>query len=337
MKDRIVQHAIMIYLEPIFRETFIIDTYSSIKTRGIHLGLQRVKRALKAGHYQYYAKLDVHKCYPSLDKDILKYKLTKKFKDSDLLWLLNTIIDSCENGVPIGNYTSQYFNNFYFSDFDHWIKEVKRIHGYFRYCDDIIILGNSKEELHSLIEEIIQEMTKLHVHIKPNYQIYSVKEKGIDFLGYIIREDYVKVRKVTKKNFINKISNMNMDNLTERDGNILGSYWGIFCHADCRNLWFKYAKVKNFKDLNISVHKRDFVKNVVGIPITVVHSFIFQKKGQDWLKFECKYNINNIDYDNVLIGTSAELLIEAAKQFNAESYPFTTTIIINDKGFYEFS
>lgn len=47
MRDRIVQHAIMNYLEPIFRETFILDTYSSIKTKGIHLGLQRVKQALK--------------------------------------------------------------------------------------------------------------------------------------------------------------------------------------------------------------------------------------------------------------------------------------------------
>lgn len=43
MKDRIVQHAIMLYLEPIFRKTFILDTYSSIKTRGLHLGLKRVK------------------------------------------------------------------------------------------------------------------------------------------------------------------------------------------------------------------------------------------------------------------------------------------------------
>jgi len=106
MKDRIVQHAIMNYLEPIFRETFIIDTYSSIKTRGIHLGLQRVKKALRTGKYKYCMKLDVHKCYPSLDKDILKAKLAKKFKDPDLLDLLYIIIDSCEKGVPIGNYTS---------------------------------------------------------------------------------------------------------------------------------------------------------------------------------------------------------------------------------------
>ena len=117
MRDRIVQHAIMIYLEPIFRENFIQDTYSSIKTRGIHLGLSRVKKALRKHNYTYYLQLDIHKCYPSIDKNILKNKIKNKIKDDDLCWLLFTIIDSCEKGVPIGNYTSQYFNNFYFSNF----------------------------------------------------------------------------------------------------------------------------------------------------------------------------------------------------------------------------
>jgi hypothetical protein len=49
MKDRIVQHALMNIIEPIFRETFIVDTFSSIKTRGIHMGLKRVKKAVKTG------------------------------------------------------------------------------------------------------------------------------------------------------------------------------------------------------------------------------------------------------------------------------------------------
>lgn len=237
MKDRIVQHAIMIYLEPIFRETFILDTYSSIKTRGIHLGLKRVKKALRKGNYKYYLKLDIHKCYPSLDQNILKEKLSKKFKDVKLLSLLYTIIDSCSKGVPIGNYTSQYFNNFYFSDFDHWIKEVKRIKAYFRYCDDVIILSNSKKELHNLLEEIKQQAKDLNVKLKENWQIYNVDIKGIDFVGYIIRKSYVKLRKTTKQNFINKANKMDLNNLDQKNKNILGSYWGILGHADCRNLW----------------------------------------------------------------------------------------------------
>lgn len=141
----------MIHLEPIFRESFILDTYSSIKGRGIHRCLRRVKRAVKNLEYIYCLKLDIHKCYPSLDKNILKQKISKKFKDARLRNLLYLIIDSCEHGVPIGNYTSQYFNNFYFNDFDHWLKETKHVKYYFRYCDDIVILGKSKEWLRSLL------------------------------------------------------------------------------------------------------------------------------------------------------------------------------------------
>ena len=247
MKDRIVQHAIMNYCEPIFRETFILDTYSSIKTRGIHLGLQRVKNILRRYHYKYCLKLDIHKCYPSLDKEILKYKLSQKFLDDSLMDLFNKIIDSCEKGVPIGNYTSQYFNNFYFSDFDHWIKEKKKIKGYFRYCDDMVILSNSKTQLRSLLIEIQEYMKSLHVQIKSNYTIFPIQERGISFLGYVIREKYIKVRKSTKKNFIKKIHNINFNNPTDTSINILGSYWGIFVHANCRNLWRKYTNNKNFK------------------------------------------------------------------------------------------
>lgn len=341
MKDRIVQHAIMRVIEPIFRETFIVDTFSSIKGRGIHAGLKRVKRALRINDYKYCLTLDIKKCYPSLDKDILKVKLAKKFKDKRLLSLLYKIIDSCDKGVPIGNYTSQYFNNFYFSDFDHWIKEVKKVKAYFRYCDDIKILSNNKNDLRNLYREISYFMDTLHVSLKGNYQITNIKIKSVDFLGYKIRKDYTLIRCHTKRRFIRKVSSMDLNNLDSRDANVLGSYWGIFTHGDCRNLWFKYLKVKSFKDLKIEVHKRDFVRNLIGVPLVITNSFIYSKRGVDWLRFECNYKINGkdnkvIEVNDVLVNTSGEMLVEAGKKFNKSSYPFETSIIVDDKGFYKF-
>ena len=255
MRDRIVQHAIMIYLEPIFRENFILDTYSSIKTRGIHLGLSRVKRALRDSEYKYCLKLDIHKCYPSLDQSILKIKLRKKIKDDDLIWLLDSIIDSCEKGVPIGNYTSQYFNNYYFSDFDHWIKEIKGVKYYFRYCDDMVIIAKTKEELHQLLKDIQAYMDTLHVQLKPNYQVFSIADRSVDFLGYKSRRTHVLVRKHTKLSFISKVVKMDFHNLKDRDINVLGSYWGIFVHADCRHLWKVYTGFKNYNELRLFIKR----------------------------------------------------------------------------------
>src|SRR5690606_24192648 len=123
--DRITHHAIMNVLEPIFVSVFTADTYSCIKGKGIHAASYAVKRALKdVQGTQYCLKLDIKKFYPSIDHWTLKTLLMRKFKDKNLLWLLFEIIDSAP-GVPIGNYLSQYFANFYLAYFDHWLKEEK--------------------------------------------------------------------------------------------------------------------------------------------------------------------------------------------------------------------
>src|SRR5436190_4731822 len=99
--DRIVHHAVMNLLERIFVSVFTADTYSCIKSRGIHAAHEAVKKALRdVPGSQYYLKLDIKKFYPSVDHDILKALLRRKIKDKDLLWLLDEIIDSAE-GLPI--------------------------------------------------------------------------------------------------------------------------------------------------------------------------------------------------------------------------------------------
>lgn len=135
-------------LEPIWVSLFTEDTYSCIKDRGIHKAADKVKKALKEIRTHYLLLENGYsEFYPSIDHDILKTILRKKIKDKDLLWLLDVIIDSAD-GVPIGNYLSQYFANIYLAYFDHWIKEVKKVRYYFRYADDIVILGDDPKQLH---------------------------------------------------------------------------------------------------------------------------------------------------------------------------------------------
>lgn len=121
--DRITHHAVMNILEPIFVSTFTADTYSCIKGRGIHAAVRNLRGALRdEPKTRYCLKIDIKKFYPNINHDILKSLLRRKFKDKDLLWLLDEIIDSAD-GLPIGNYLSQYLANFYLTYFDHWIKE----------------------------------------------------------------------------------------------------------------------------------------------------------------------------------------------------------------------
>ena len=105
--DRIVHHAIMNIMEPIWKSVFIKQTYSSIKNRGIHACAKDVRFALDnfPEETKYCLKLDIHKFYPSIDHEILKKIIRIKIKDNRLLKLLDDIIDSAP-GVPIGNYLS---------------------------------------------------------------------------------------------------------------------------------------------------------------------------------------------------------------------------------------
>ena len=207
--DRIVHHAIMNTLEPIWCSIFINNTYSCIKKRGIHKGLKDVRLALKDKQNTIYClKLDIRKFYPSIDHDILKQIIIKKIKDTKLLDLLDGIIDSVE-GVPIGNYLSQFFANLYLSYFDHWLKEDKAVKYYFRYADDMVILHSDKEYLRQLLDEIREQLGTLKLEIKSNYQIFRVEDRSISFVGYKIYHDYTLIRKNIKHKMCKKVAAMN--------------------------------------------------------------------------------------------------------------------------------
>jgi len=236
--DRILHHAIMNVLEPVFVATFTTDTYSCIKGRGIHAAARAVKETLKDDFgTQYCLKLDIRKFYPNIDHDVLKQLLRKKIKDNDLLWLLDEIIDSTE-GLPIGNYLSQYFANYYLTFFDHWIKEEKRVKYYFRYADDMVILSDSKEYLHGLLSEIRGYMAnKLKLTIKGNYQVFPVDIRGIDFVGYIFRHTHILLRKSIKQNFARMIAR-------NKNPQSIASYNGWASHCNSRNLLKKLLHEK---------------------------------------------------------------------------------------------
>lgn len=233
--DRIIHHSIMQILEPMWESLFINDTYSCIKKRGIHKGVKRLKEKLRnKEETKYCLKFDIEKFYPSIDNKIMKDKIRKKIKDKKLLRLLDKIIDSSK-GLPIGNYLSQYLGNLYLSYFDQYCKNDLKIKHYFRYCDDIVILSNNKEELWLWFNKINEYLiNNLKLKIKDNYQIFPVEKRGIDFLGYVFYHEKTLLRKSIKMNLIKTINKKN--NLEKR----LASYNGWLKHCNSYNLRKKY-------------------------------------------------------------------------------------------------
>ncbi|MFB5946134.1 reverse transcriptase domain-containing protein [Albibacterium profundi] len=223
--DRICHHAAMASLEPIWNKIFIANTFSCIKGRGIHGAAKKVKEALRSpSGNKYCLKIDIKKFYPNIDHDILKQIIRKKIKDQDLLWLLDEIIDSAD-GVPIGNYLSQFFANLYLAYFDHWIKEVKKVRFYFRYADDVVILMDSKEDLNNLLNDIRTYLHKeLKLTLKENFQIFPVAARGIDFVGYVFFHTHTLLRKTIKKKFCRRVYKLN-----KRKNILIEEYRQLIC------------------------------------------------------------------------------------------------------------
>lgn len=237
-RDRVVQHAIMNIIESLWTSVFISHSYSSIKGKGIHGAWKHIRRDMKnRKQTQYCLKMDITKFYPSIDHHIMKQIIRKKIKDIKLLALLDGIIDSAP-GMPIGNYLSQFLANLYLSYFDHWLKEVKRVKYYYRYADDLIILGDSKQDLHLLridIQTYLSENLKLK--LKSNYQVFPIVSRGIDFIGYVFFHTHTMLRKRIKKNFCRCVAKLNRKIMTAKDYRIKICSWLGWCkYCNSKNL-----------------------------------------------------------------------------------------------------
>ena len=254
--DRIVHHAIMNIMEPIWKSIFIKQTYSSIKNRGIHACAKDVRFALDnfPKETKYCLKLDIHKFYLSIDHEILKKIIRIKIKDNRLLKLLDDIIDSAP-GVPIGNYLSQFFANLYLAYFDHWVKETLRCKFYFRYADDIVIMGNDKGLLNLTLLNINYYLTtKLKLELKPNYQIFPVDSRGIDFVGYKFYHSHTLLRKSIKVKINRLLDRYEKGYIAlSKLKIIMQSYFG----------WLKYCNSKHFLQ-KIEAQTRLCYSNFIG-------------------------------------------------------------------------
>lgn len=267
--DRICQWAILQVIEPCIINNLTADTYSAIPNRGIHKALHNLQKAIRNNPDEctYCLKLDAKHYYQSINHELLELKYAMMFNDDELLWLLNEIIDSIstaeiedlmaiylleedidpETGIPIGNYLSQYSGNYYFSSFDHWIKEQKHVKYYFRYMDDIVILGNSKEELHALRRDIDAYFrNELLIKVKQNWQVFPTNVRGIDFVGYRTFYDFTLLRKSTALNMKRKMRAISRSIESGRkmrysDWCSINSYNGWLKHADTFRLHQKYV------------------------------------------------------------------------------------------------
>lgn len=229
----------------------------------------------------FYAQLDIKGFFMAIDQRIL-YKLVEKLVEKqnrprqwkqDVLWLAGVIIfhRPAENyitkgdrslfnlipphkslrcqpkgrGLPIGNYTSQFFANLYLNELDQFVKRELKCKHYIRYVDDFILLYADKEKLKYFkggINAFLKD--KLRLELNSNKIKIQSLDKGIDFLGYFIKPDYALIRQKVVNRLKNKLSCVNfadVNSLNEleylnKNLAMINSYYGHFKHAESFNL-----------------------------------------------------------------------------------------------------
>jgi RNA-directed DNA polymerase len=198
-RDRVVHHAIINMIEPVFEKTFIFHSYATRKTKGTHKAIRQAQSFLQKNIW--FLKMDISKYFDSIDHDILKMQIQKKIKDKKLLLLLDKIIDNGgidKKGLPIGNLTSQFLANVYLNDFDHHIIENSGVNGYIRYMDDFVLFDKDKTKLKNLKQFIINYLNCiLFVSVKPSSICINNKAGGLSFLGARI---YPSLLRIGRKN-----------------------------------------------------------------------------------------------------------------------------------------
>lgn len=266
--DQIIHHCIIQVLQPIFSKPMYEYSCGSIPKRGAHYGKKRIEKWLRndVKNTKYVFKMDIKHFYESVDKEILKQMLERKIKDKQAMELISKVIDGCERGLPLGNYTSQWFANFMLTPLDHYIKEQLHAKYYMRYMDDIVIFGRNKKELHKIRREIEKYLrVNLKLKIKENWQVFrfEYKRKGrpLDFMGWQFYRDKTILRKSIFIRIMRKEKRVGR-HTTIKGAQGMISYMGYIKHTDTYGCYVQYIRpYVNIGKLKKFVAKRERSKN----------------------------------------------------------------------------
>ncbi len=271
-RDRIVHHLFYNYTHEIFEKTFIYDTYSCIKNRGTHFGIERMKhhiRSVSSGYSKpcYILKIDIKGYFMNINRNILLNlcrktlsKCKNKFDYVFVDYLLEIIIDSnpMENcnvlgsvedwnnlplekslfttnedcGLPIGNLSSQLFSNVYMNVLDQYVKRALKCRHYGRYVDDAYIVSDDRKFLKSLIPDI-SDFLQRELGLEINLQKTRIYDA---YHGVEFLGAYIKPFRTYISSSSLKRIKRKLNNIEIKDKKHLqssiNSFLGVFSHYD---------------------------------------------------------------------------------------------------------
>ena len=262
------------------------------------------------------------------------YCVRRVFKDKKLIAMLDNFVRLMPQGISIGLRSSQGLGNLLLSVFlDHYLKDKYGVRHFYRYCDDGVVLGDAKSELWKIRDAVHFQVAQIGLTVKPDERVFPVDE-GIDFLGYVIYPDHVRLRKRIKQKFARKMHEVKS---RKRRRELVASFYGMAKHADCNMLFNKLTgkKMRSFKDLNVSYKPEDGKKRFPGTVVSIrelVNLPIIVKDFETGIKTEqgedrCIVSIEQNGESKKFFTNSEEMKnILAQVREMPDGFPFETTI-----------
>jgi len=227
-RDRVVHHALVNVIEPIYERKFIFDSYANRVGKGTHKALDRCTQYMR--RFKYVLQCDVQQFFPAVDHQVLKRILAKTIACPSTLALCDKIIDSGigvlndaydmryfpdddlfavqrGRGLPIGNLTSQFWANVYMNELDQFVKHTLRCKGYVRYVDDFLLFADDKTTLHRWRDQIITFLQSLRLTIHEHRAQPKPVSQGIPFLGFTVSTTLIVCTRTRSRCFV-KVSLM---------------------------------------------------------------------------------------------------------------------------------
>ena len=358
---RIGCHAVMVVVEKIIYPTLINNTAASIKGKGMHWLFHILEEDLKVLQKcsdVFFYQSDYSHYYDNISQDIMKKELRHYIGDTRVLPILDNFIELLDHGLSKGLRSSQCFANMYHSWIDHEmntmvgnvIRDGENHYLYYRYMDDIVIIGTNKKLLWKYRDRLKELASLINLEIKPSEAVRPL-EVGIDYLGFVNFGTHVRLRKRTKQNAARKLARVKS---RKRRQEIIGSFKGMACHADCKNLFklLTHQKMKKFSEIGVNYIPEDGKKRFPGRIMSLssmigevieVHDYqsdVDTKHGHDRYVVSCKRKDSEEWFKFFTASEEMKSLLNQISEIEG-GFPFETKIAVEyfdgGKRMYKFT
>lgn len=246
-RDRIVQHALVAIIGPIFEAGMLPQSYGCRTGKGVHSGAIRtqamMRQLAKSGRPVFALKTDFSKYFYSIDRAALWRRIEAKISCRHTLWLIEQFTPRTGRGLPIGNLTSQLWANVYGTSVDRFIAQALRISSFVRYMDDIVILHNSRAVLEG-VRDFLECFCLNTLRLEFSHWSIQPAERGVNFLGFRILQSHKLMRRNSVVNAKRRIRKLTRARDSETLRRFLAAWLGHARWADSHNLIRRLAKLK---------------------------------------------------------------------------------------------